>query len=135
MYMNQDIKCNHIFDSSENDGNFGARVYHGVSKQCPAANVNDITNGCKTFDTSEHAFKWLLHTEHDYLEKRYGGLSFNDSRYSVWYNNKGYHSMPVYLNELNSAILKKAVNNTQYNIRTNNHPLKMGEKELTQSSM
>lgn len=110
-------------------------MYREAKRHCRPYDLDEYGNQCSVFNSSENAFKWLLDTEHDYLEKRYGGLSFNTSRLSVWYNNKGYHSMPVYLNELNSAILKMAVNNSAYSISTSNHPLKMGDKELTQSSM
>lgn len=43
--------------------------------------------------------------------------------------------MPAYLNQLNVANLQSALNSTEYRIFTNNHPLKLGEKELTTSSM
>lgn len=43
--------------------------------------------------------------------------------------------MPVYLNQLNMANLQSAMNNSEYRILTNNYPLKLGEKELTMTSM
>lgn len=118
----------------ENDDGFDSRVHTGLSSRCKSFNGDD-TGSCNKFSKSSDAFKWLLETENDYIMRRYGGISFNSTVYAVWFNNKGYHSMPAYLNELNSAILQNAVNNTDYSITTNNHPLKMGDKELTTSSM
>lgn len=119
----------------EKDNGFESRVFQDVQSHCKPFDVDRFGNSCSKFNSSENAYKWLLSTQNEYIEKRYGGISLNSSKYAVWYNNKGYHSMPVYLNELNSAILKNAVNNSKYSITTNNHPLKMGEKELTTSSM
>lgn len=119
----------------EKENDFNARVYRDANAHCKPHDADEFGNSCTTFNSSLNAFKWLLSTEHDYIEHRYGGISLNSTKYAVWYNNKGYHSMPTYLNELNSAILKNAINDTSYSITTNNHPLKMGEKELTTSSM
>ena len=39
----------------------------------------------------------------------------------AWYNNKGYHSMPVYLNTLNNAILRANLP------KSRGHPAAYGE--------
>ena len=76
---------------------------------------------------------YLLRTEMSYAQRRYGGLSFGHERPEVsdfldgyfseypntslpflavrraakaWYSNKGYHSVPAYVNTLNNAILR-----------------------------
>lgn len=90
---------------------------------------------CEYFSTSERAFRWILDTHDEFIERRYGGITLNDSKLAVWYNNKGYHSMPVYLNELNSALFKSEMDNDQYKITTSSHPLKLGRKDLSVSSM
>lgn len=90
---------------------------------------------CEYFSTSERAFRWILDTHDEFIERRYGGITLNDSTLAVWYNNKGYHSMPVYLNELNSALFKSEMDNDQYKITTSSHPLKLGRKDLSVSSM
>ena len=46
----------------------------------------------------------------------------------VWYNHKGYHAMPVYLNTLNNAILRANLppqkgNPAAYGITAINHPM------------
>jgi hypothetical protein len=117
------------FYTKENLNPFTSKVYEEFEQTC-SENKN-----CKFFDNSKESFKWILKTHEEYIEKRYGGISLNDTRSIVWYNNKGYHSMPLYLNVLNSAILKSEMNDSSFNIRTWNHPLKLGEEELSVSSM
>lgn len=90
---------------------------------------------CSKFDSSEIANQWLLDTHDDFIGRRYGGNSFNANRVLVWYNNKGYHSMPMKLNEINSAMFKSEMNDPEYSIATVNHPFKVGDKELSTSSM
>lgn len=97
-------------------------------------NLNCNEN-CDKFDSSESAFRWILESHNEFLDNRFGGVSINDTDTAVWYNNKGYHSMPVWLNELNSAMMRAELNDSRYNIKTFNHPLKLGEKELSTSSM
>lgn len=90
---------------------------------------------CEYFSTSERAFRWILNTHDDFIERRYGGITMNDSKLAIWYNNKGYHSMPVYLNELDSALFKSEMDNDLYKITTSSHPLKLGRQDLSMSSM
>lgn len=90
---------------------------------------------CEYFSSSERAYRWILDTHDEYIERRYGGITLNDSKLAIWYNNKGYHSMPVYLNELNSALFKSEMDNDLYKITTSSHPLKLGRKDLSMSSM
>lgn len=117
------------FFSEENPNSFGEKVLDVFEESC------EINNNCNFFDSSLDSSKWILKTHEEFIGKRYGGVSFNDSRSIVWYNNKGYHAMPLYLNLLNSAIFKKEMNDSSFNIRTTNHPLKLGEEELSVSSM
>lgn len=123
------------FYALENADDADSIIYNDLHSECAADKSNGFGNICELFNSSESAFRWILETHPKYLESRYGGASLNSSRLAVWYNNKGYHSMPVYLNQMNNAILKTAMNDTSYNIHTNNFPLKLGEKELTTSSM
>lgn len=115
--------------SRERVNPFSARVYNEFADTCMSG------KNCETFNSSLDAFKWSLETTNKYVEKRYGGVSFNDSKSVVWYNNKGYHAMPLYLNLLNSAVLKSELNDSSYNIKITNHPLKLGDEELSVSSM
>lgn len=117
------------FYSNENPSEFGDRIYQDLESSC-STNVD-----CKFFNTSKESFNWLLDTHEQYILRRYGGISINQSKSIVWYNNKGYHSMPLYLNILNSAILRNELNDSSYNIRTFNSPLKLNEEELSISSM
>jgi ATP-binding cassette subfamily A (ABC1) protein 2 len=54
----------------------------------------------------------------------------------VWYDNKGYHSMPVYINALNNAILranlpKEKGNKAAYGITAINHPMNNTNSQLS----
>ncbi|XP_055530518.1 ATP-binding cassette sub-family A member 13 [Wyeomyia smithii] len=90
---------------------------------------------CYKFNSSEDAFRWLLRTTSEFVERRYGGLTNQKENHFVWYNNKGYHSMPVWLNMLDTAILQAELGNDSYSISTVNHPLQIEEDELTLSSI
>ena len=120
--------------SLENGDIWQNETYKQVSKYCEA-NGDEYGNICRTFESSENLFRWVLNTTHDYPTSRYGGVSINGTRAAVWYNNNGYHSMPVFLNELNTAYFRSLMNDTGLKITTNNYPLKLDEKELSQSSM
>ncbi|XP_053393737.1 ATP-binding cassette sub-family A member 2-like isoform X2 [Mercenaria mercenaria] len=95
--------------------------------------------------------KYYLYTTDEYRLHRYGAFSFGTEREFVpenfgkgsptvfrhvavrgsaltWFNNKGYHSMPVFLNTLNNAILranlpKKKGHPSAYGITLTNHPM------------
>lgn len=110
-------------------------IYEEFSSHCSANSRDEFGNTCKAFNTSEHLFRYVLNTTNDYPESRYGGISVNTSRSMIWYNNNGYHAMPVYLNEFNVAHLRALMNSSNYKITTSNHPLILGEKQLTTSSM
>lgn len=115
------------FYSLENGNNFTTGAYNKIAEHCTG---NEY---CEIFDNSKEAFKWILRTNDDYIERRYGGNTFNDSKAVVWYNNKGYHSMPIYLNQLNNALFKEELNDTGYSIDAVNHPLKLGQDISTTS--
>jgi ABC-2 family transporter protein len=117
------------FYSSQNANAFAGGLYEEFESQC-VKNEN-----CYFFDTSKDSFDWTLKTHEEFIGRRYGGVSINESRSIVWYNNKGYHSMPLYLNLLHSAVLKRELNDSSHSITTYNHPLKLGEEELSVSSM
>lgn len=111
--------------SIENGNEFGRSVVDNL--EC---DVN-----CEQFNKSESAFRWILETHNEYINRRYGGITANDSVFAIWYNNKGYHAMPVWLNRLSTALLRAELNDSSYNIETSNYPLKLGRKELSMSSM
>ncbi|XP_055614020.1 glucosylceramide transporter ABCA12 [Uranotaenia lowii] len=118
-----------FYTLSGNGTEFQQTIDSEVLKYC------DVEANCHTFNASEDAFRWLLRTEAEYPESRYGGLTSRKDKHVVWYNNKGYHSMPIWLNMLDSAVLKAELGNDSYSIRTTNHPLKIEEDQLTLSSI
>lgn len=120
--------------SIENDDTLENDLFTDLTEYCEGNN-DVFGNVCNKFDSSEKLFRWVLRTTQDYPTSRYGGISINGSRAAVWYNNNGYHSMPVFLNELNTAYFRSLMNDTDLKITTNNFPLKLDDKELSQSSM
>lgn len=119
------------FYSYENQNNFSDRVYGDFEETCQIQG----DGSCEFFGSSKDSFDWFLKTHEEYIGKRYGGVSINDSKFIVWYNNKGYHSMPLYLNLLHNNILREEIDNPDYNIKTINHPLRLDTKELSISSL
>ncbi|XP_073830918.1 lipid droplet defective [Musca autumnalis] len=119
------------FMSMEIPMNFTEDVYSKLKGNCPAG--ADLS--CKEFPNSKKSFYWVLKTLNEYQEKRYGGYTFNDSKTMVWYNNKGYHSMLAWLNDLNSYMLKVETNNTNYKISSYNEPWELGFQEFSTTSV
>lgn len=106
-----------VENTTTND--FTKPIFNTITDQC------DMDSQCEIFNNSKMAFDWLRKTEDDYTDKRFGGISINDTRFAIWYNNKGFHSMVAYLNQLNNAILKRELNDSSFNIEAINHPLKL----------
>ncbi|XP_019697173.1 ATP-binding cassette sub-family A member 13 isoform X1 [Harpegnathos saltator] len=80
---------------------------------------------------------WVVSTHQEYIEKRYGGWSLShhkeDPLFVVWYNNKGHHSMPAYLNALNEAIFRAS--GVPGHLTTLNHPLKLSSDQLNRTTL
>uniref|UniRef100_A0AAG5DKP5 ABC transporter domain-containing protein n=1 Tax=Anopheles atroparvus TaxID=41427 RepID=A0AAG5DKP5_ANOAO len=129
--------------------NFSTALYPGAaefytnasdSDQYREAIGNDLLEHCTDelctlFNSSLDAYRWLLATEDQYTERRYGGITINREKNVVWYNNKGYHSMPIWLNMLDTAVLRAELEDPSFSIRTVNHPLKIEEDDLSISSL
>lgn len=82
----------------------------------------------------------VLRSARNFLSKltcRYGGWSLTHSKedplFIVWYNNKGHHSMPAYLNALNEAILRAS--GVRGHLTTLNHPLKLSSDQLNRTTL
>ncbi|XP_061396675.1 glucosylceramide transporter ABCA12 [Musca vetustissima] len=119
------------FLSMEIPMNFTQDVYARLKENCPAG--ADLM--CKEFPNSQKSFYWVLKTLNDYQEKRYGGYTFNESKSMVWYNNKGYHAMLAWLNDMNSHMLQVETNNTNYRISAYNEPWELGFQEFSTTSI
>ncbi|KAG7459155.1 ATP-binding cassette sub-family A member 1-like isoform X1 [Solea senegalensis] len=57
----------------------------------------------------------------------------------VWFNNKGWHSVPAFINVINNGILRanlpKGHDPDQYGIRAFNHPLNLTKEQLSQVAL
>ncbi|XP_022208657.2 ATP-binding cassette sub-family A member 13 [Drosophila obscura] len=112
--------------SSERLTPFTEQLYPGLRSSC---------DECHEFGDSSLAYDWVLTSLDEYRERRYGGYAFNGSGATVWYNNKGYHAMMAWLNDLNSELLRTSLNDSEYGILTRNEPWKLGFAELSTSSV
>uniref|UniRef100_A0A8D2KS45 ATP-binding cassette sub-family A member 2 n=1 Tax=Varanus komodoensis TaxID=61221 RepID=A0A8D2KS45_VARKO len=109
--------------------------------------------------TGRNVSEYLLYTSDRFRLHRYGAVTFGNIQKSipasfganappmvrkiavrrtaqVYYNNKGYHSMPTYLNTLNNAILranlpKSRGNPAAYGITLTNHPMNKTSASLS----
>ncbi|KAL8562888.1 hypothetical protein ACOMHN_004580 [Nucella lapillus] len=113
-----------------------------------------ITQDWLVNTTGQYTEDYLLYTTYDYRLHRYGALSFGLVQKDVpekfglnapplfkglavrnvaklWFNNKGYHSLPTFLNAINNAILRanlpatkdgQPVDPATYGITVINHP-------------
>jgi len=100
--------------------------------------------------TGRNISKYLLYTTETFRLHRYGSLSFGEvvswvpqkldkvkqasvrrlairEAAKAWYNNKGYHALPTYLNVMNNAILRASLskekgNPAAYGMTVFNHP-------------
>ena len=99
-----------------------------------------------------------------FAEKMYGGFSFGEinpnspnianapstsillRRLSIrnvdraWYNNKGYHAMPTYLNAINNAVLRSKLSSQskdsrKYGITAYNHPMNLTRAQLVKEAI
>ncbi|KAK0086066.1 hypothetical protein PV325_003922 [Microctonus aethiopoides] len=106
----------------------GQQVCHGVSKAVEG--LFQTLPGRPTLD-------WIISTFNEYIEKRYGGWSLShwkeDPLFVVWFNNKGHHSLPAYLNALNEAILRAS--GVPGHLKTLNHPLKLSSDQLNRTTL
>uniref|UniRef100_A0A8U8B5I5 ATP-binding cassette sub-family A member 2 n=1 Tax=Geospiza parvula TaxID=87175 RepID=A0A8U8B5I5_GEOPR len=129
----------------------------GVGGHPPQMKV--VTGDILTDITGRNVSEYLLYTSDRFRLHRYGALTFGNVQKSipasfgakapatvrkiavrrtaqVFYNNKGYHSMPTYLNALNNAILranlpKSKGNPAAYGITVTNHPMNKTSASLS----
>ncbi|XP_053973403.1 uncharacterized protein LOC128873691 isoform X1 [Hylaeus volcanicus] len=106
----------------------GQQTCHGVSQ--PVQGLLQVLPGKSALD-------WIVSTHQEYIEKRYGGWSLSHANdeplFVVWYNNKGHHALPSYLNALNEAILRAS--GVPGHLTTLNHPLKLSSDQLNRTTL
>ncbi|XP_063172407.1 LOW QUALITY PROTEIN: ATP-binding cassette sub-family A member 2 [Candoia aspera] len=129
----------------------------GVGGHPPQMKV--VTGDILVDITGHNVSEYLLYTSDRFRLHRYGAVTFGNIQKSipasfgarappmvrkiavrstaqVYYNNKGYHSMPTYLNALNNAILRANLpssrgNRAAYGITLTNHPMNKTSASLS----
>ncbi|XP_042333674.1 ATP-binding cassette sub-family A member 2 isoform X3 [Sceloporus undulatus] len=129
----------------------------GVGGHPPQMKV--VTGDILVDITGRNVSEYLLYTSDRFRLHRYGAVTFGNIQKAipasfgvkappmvrkiavrrtaqVYYNNKGYHSMPTYLNTLNNAILranlpKSRGNPAAYGITLTNHPMNKTSASLS----
>uniref|UniRef100_A0A8C5QFN3 ATP-binding cassette sub-family A member 2 n=1 Tax=Leptobrachium leishanense TaxID=445787 RepID=A0A8C5QFN3_9ANUR len=132
----------------------------GVGGHPPQMKV--VTGDIMVDITGRNVSEYLLYTSDRFRLHRYGALTFGNVQKSIpasfgvkapptlrkiavrhtaqaFYNNKGYHSMPTYLNTLNNAILRANLANLKkskgnpaaYGITVTNHPMNKTSASLS----
>ncbi|GAB1599090.1 hypothetical protein Ahia01_000186200, partial [Argonauta hians] len=98
----------------------------------------------KTMPVSEY----LLESYLKFIKKRYGGWTYEknnknrDKRHiTVWFNNKGHHAMPAFLNGYSNAILRTEIarsnlgNPEEYGISIFNNPIQLSVTTINEESI
>ncbi|CAN8021634.1 unnamed protein product [Ixodes persulcatus] len=95
--------------------------------------TSDVTYNISGLDISDH----LLGSYSAFIERRYGGWSFEKDHAKVWYDNNGYHALPAYQNALSNAVLRSMVSNSSSPLKASsvgitvyNHPLHLSSEQL-----
>ncbi|XP_064455881.1 phospholipid-transporting ATPase ABCA1-like isoform X2 [Ornithodoros turicata] len=117
-------QCNYAYSSSVVPRNTTG------SFETPSSNV--------LYNISEiSVVDYLINTYPAFTERRYGGWSFNKTYAKVWFENTGYHSLPVYQTALSNAFLKSAIRRSNpsipyssVGITVYNHPLHLTSEQL-----
>ncbi|CAF3401063.1 unnamed protein product [Rotaria sp. Silwood1] len=106
-------------------------------------------SGIVLYDLDDFSLnEYLLKSHHAFTDNRYGGLTFgeqieddyfNRSHALVWFNNKGYHALPSYLNVMNNLILRSKISDpaiaAKFGISTYSHPFTLNSDLLSQQSL
>ncbi|XP_014775872.1 uncharacterized protein LOC106873159 [Octopus bimaculoides] len=92
--------------------------------------------------------EYLLESYMKFIKKRYGGWTYernsnskDTKQVTVWFNNKGHHSMPAFLNGYSNAILRTEVarnkfgNPEEYGISVFNNPIQLSVSTLNEESI
>uniref|UniRef100_A0A8C5RJB7 ATP-binding cassette sub-family A member 2 n=1 Tax=Laticauda laticaudata TaxID=8630 RepID=A0A8C5RJB7_LATLA len=137
----------------------------GTGFSCPSgvgghpSQTKVVTGDILVDITGRNVSEYLLYTSDRFRLHRYGAVTFGNIQRSipasfgdnappmlrkiavrstaqVFYNNKGYHSMPTYLNALNNAILRANLpssrgNRAAYGITLTNHPMNKTSASLS----
>ncbi|KAL3877830.1 hypothetical protein ACJMK2_035474 [Sinanodonta woodiana] len=108
--------------------------------------TTDILQNISGYDIE----KYLLDSYFKFMENRYGGWSFERAADSlstsnltakVWFNNKGHHAMPAFINALNNALLRVNAdlhllgNPAEYGITAYNHPFTFNRQQLSKETI
>lgn len=131
--------------------------------QCPASAGGPKPSQWDSFTgdklqnlTGRNMTDYLLKTYGKFIRRRYGAVSFGDNfrnfpdnirsgiikkhNAKAWFNTKGYHAAPTFLNVLTNVILRnkaaaKGLNASQFGIITANHPMNYTKEQLSEQSL
>ncbi|XP_068622894.1 uncharacterized protein ldd [Battus philenor] len=111
-----------------------------IKQECNLSSVNYTQMPeMMLFNDTNTLNDWLITSQEVYIEKRYGGYSSNvnnsTSNLIAWYNNKGHHAMPAYLNALNNAVLRSITKQDSTSITTYTHPLKISKEPINKDTV
>ena len=84
------------------------------------------------YSTEVYCFTTLMHVLYLFLasvEWDESWINGTPSKLIVWYNNKGYHALPSYINTIHNAMFRSIMENSdqeseKYGITTFSHPLR-----------
>ncbi|XP_045504908.1 uncharacterized protein LOC123701462 [Colias croceus] len=107
-----------------------------ATQQCDVPNKVDRPK-LMLLPDAETLNDWIVTSQPVYIEKRYGGysssLSNNITNLVAWYNNKGHHALPSYLNELNNALRRAVGGGGRVTLYT--HPLKISHEQINKDNV
>ncbi|XP_060072042.1 uncharacterized protein LOC132551915 [Ylistrum balloti] len=114
---------------------------HSITVPQVVTNTTDIIQNLGTHNVTDY----LLKTYEAHKENRFGGISFettsdstSNMKATVWFNNRGHHALPGYLNALSNSILRSKITQgdpAEYGITAYNHPILLTKQQLSQESI
>ena len=118
----------------------------GITVRLSTENTTDVVYNLGDLT---HPNTWILNTFDQFIEERYGGWRLGAERELtdrvgvrrenavVWYNNKGFHAVSGYLNAINNARLRAAVQAEpeRFGITAYSHPIRGKASQVTGQSL
>lgn len=115
--------------------------------------VFDVTDALAAGGRRDGVVRWILDTHDQFIDQRFGGWSLANRSASaaelggtgdnllVWYNNKGPHALPSYVNAAHNALLRSAAEAAGagdpegFGISAFSHPMVVSEDDIVIDSV